>query len=135
MIFVDTSAWLAVSDPRDGNHGPALDLHQVLLTGEFGRLITSDFVLDETLTLIRKRSGAGVVRSFVEGLAASPSVQQIWITPEHFREAQVLFLGQGTKTWSLTDCTSFVLMRELGLVRAFTFDKDFREAGFETRPG
>ena len=135
MIFVDTSAWVAISDARDGNHVRALGLQRELLSGKSGRLITTDFVLDETLTLIRKRSGADPVRRFLDGLEASASVQQIWITPEHYRAARGLFLDQGQRFWSFTDCTSFVVMREFGISQAFSFDKDFREAGFDTRPG
>ena len=135
MIFIDTSAWLAMSDSRDGNHRAALTLHRDLVGGHSGRLVTTDYVLDETLTLIRKRSGPEVVRVFVSGLTESRSVLQIWVTPEHYREAQAVFLDQGKRAWSFTDCTSFVVMRELGILSAFCFDHDFREAGFETRPG
>ena len=134
MIFVDTSAWLAVSDVRDGNHKAALEFHTRLVGGESGRLLTSDFVLDETLTLMRKRTGADAVKRFVAGLERSGSVQQIWVTPSHYREALSLFLEQGKKNWSITDCTSFAIMRELGVRSAFTFDSDFRQAGFEPAP-
>ena len=134
MIFVDTSAWLAISDVRDGNHVSARGQHTELLRGGAGRLITSDYVLDETFTLLRKRIGGELVRSFARSLEESRSVQQVWVNPAHFREARTLFLDQGDRAWSFTDCTSFVLMRELGIPVAFTFDRDFERAGFETRP-
>jgi len=134
MIFVDSSAWLAISDVRDGNHRAAIAFHSELVTGTAGRLITSDYILDETLTLMRKRSGGDLVRRFASGLETSPSVQQIWVTPAHYRMAFDLFLGQGDRTWSFTDCTSFAIMRELGIVQAFTFDSDFRQAGFTPQP-
>lgn len=134
MILVDTSAWLAIADVRDGNHSAALTCHRELLAGRFGRLITTDYILDETLTLMRKRSGGMTARKFAEGLDASESVQLIWITPDHYRTARTVFLDQGTRSWSLTDCTSFSVMREFGIRTAFSFDFDFRQAGFETRP-
>ena len=134
MIFVDSSAWLAASDVRDGNHRRALEFQGELLEGAHGRLVTSDYVLDETLTLLRKRSGGKLTRDFVRGIEGSSSVQQIWVTPAHYRGALDLFLGQDEKSWSFTDCTTFVLMRELGISKAFTFDDDFRQAGFEPLP-
>ncbi len=134
MIFVDTSAWLAAADVRDGYHGAALRAQHELYSGQFGRLITSDYILDETLTLLRRRIGPEGVRKFAAGLAASRSVQLVPIAPGHFLAARDLFLDQGETSWSFTDCSSFVLMRELGISVAFTFDRGFREAGFEVRP-
>jgi uncharacterized protein len=134
MIFVDSSAWIAVSDRRDGNHRAALEIHRRLERGASGRLVTTDFVLDETLTWMRKRCGAELVRRFSQGIDLSPSVQQLWVTPDQFLEAKELFLGQGSHSWSLTDCTSFVVMREVGIRAAFAFDRDFDEAGFNTNP-
>lgn len=134
MIFVDSSAWLALSDVRDGNHASALGAHAELATGRFGRLITTDYVVDETLTLMRKRVGQEPTRQFVERLEPSRSSQLIWVTLEHYRAALSLFLKQSGTTWSFTDCTSFVIMRELGVGAAFTFDQDFERAGFEVHP-
>jgi uncharacterized protein len=134
MIFVDSSAWLAISDTRDGNHRSALEFHAELLKGRAGRLLTSDFILDETLTLMSRRVRLEDIRRFVAGIEESPSVQQIWVTPAHYKSALSLFLGQGSRRWSFTDCTSFAIMHELAIRQAFTFDDDFREAGFESRP-
>lgn len=134
MIFVDTSAWLAVADVRDGNYKAAIAYRDELLLGKAGRLVTSDYVLDETLTLLRKHIGIDSVRSFVHALGASRSVHQIWVTPEHYRAALALFLERPDRDWSFTDCTSFVIMRELSIRTAFTFDSDFRQAGFDKTP-
>jgi len=134
MIFVDTSAWLAVADGRDGNHGAAVRFQRELAAGSCGRLITTDYVLDETLTLVRRRSGPASVRALLAGIQASRSVHSVWVSPTHFEAAKGLFLDQAANGWSFTDCTSFVVMRELGIELAFTFDSDFREAGFEVRP-
>jgi uncharacterized protein len=134
MIFVDTSAWVAIADGQDGNHKAALTFHRELLRGAHGRLITTDFVMDETLTLVRKRCGPDLVRLLVHGLDSSKSTQQLWVSPTQFVAARNLFLTQGAHRWSLTDCTSFIVMRELGLEAAFAFDQDFEEAGFKTNP-
>ncbi|MGC2289152.1 MAG: type II toxin-antitoxin system VapC family toxin [Thermoplasmata archaeon] len=134
MIFVDSSAWLAVSDVRDGNHKSALAFNGRLIQGAEGRLLTSDYIMDETLTLLRKRTGADITKRFVSGLEASSSVQVIWVTTAHYRAALELFLGQRQTSWSFTDCTSFAIMHELGVRKVFTFDSDFLQAGFESQP-
>lgn len=134
MIFVDSSAWVALVDARDGNHPRAILQQAELVRGRLGRLVTSDFVLDETFTLVRKRLGPDAVRQFAVGVESSASVHTVWVTPEQFRASKEMFLGQGRRGWSFTDCTSFCLMRELGIGSAFTFDRDFGEAGFECWP-
>jgi uncharacterized protein len=134
MIFVDASAWVAAVDARDGNHKAALEESQKLMAGRAGRLVTTDYVLDESLTLIRKYAGAGAARQFMLGLDQSKSVHVLWISSNQFRTALELFLTQPGRSWSFTDCTSFVAMRELGITSAFTFDRDFREAGFLVEP-
>lgn len=134
MIFVDSSAWVALVDQRDGNHSAAIRQQAELLQGRLGRLITSDFVLDETFTLVRKRLGADAVRQFSSGIDSSGSVHVLWVTPEQFEASKKLFLLQGRRSWSFTDCTSFSLMRELGIRSAFSLDSDFREAGFDIWP-
>jgi uncharacterized protein len=134
MILVDTSAWVAVADGQDGSHKAALTFHRELLRGTHGRLLTTDFVMDETLTLVRKRCGPDLVRSFAHGLDSSKSTQQLWVNTAQFVAARSLFLTQGAHAWSLTDCTSFVVMRELGIQVAFAFDRDFEQAGFRIYP-
>jgi uncharacterized protein len=135
MIFVDSSAWLAISDVRDGNHSRALAFNTRLVSGFSGGLLTSDYVMDETLTLLRKRSGTEIAKKLASGVERSSTLQLIWVTPAHYRAALDLFLNQRHTTWSFTDCTSFVIMRELKVRRAFTFDSDFFQAGFEVEPG
>ena len=134
MIFVDTSAWLAVADPKDDHHEAAVAEHRELIAGRRGRLITSDYVIDETLTLVRGRLGGSAAGTFAKSLAASRSVQIVWVGQQHYEPALSLFLSQRGTAWSFTDCTSFVLMRELSVPTAFAFDNDFTEAGFERRP-
>jgi uncharacterized protein len=135
VIFVDSSAWVAMSDARDGNHLAALEEHRQLVSGRAGRLVTTDYILDEAFTLVRKYTGPDGVRRFAAGLEGSKSVQVVWVTAYHFRLARELFLQQTTTRWSFTDCTSFVMMRELGIRKSFAFDPDFLTAGFETEPG
>ena len=80
---------------RDGSHAAAIEFHATLVRGSEGRLVTSDRVMDETLTLPRKRSGGEAARSFARGLEASGSVQRVCVSPAHYQSALGLFLGQG----------------------------------------
>jgi len=57
-----------------------------------------------------------------------------WVEPIHHNEALELLTTHADKDWSVTDCSSFVIMRSLGVSDAFTFDRDFAQAGFNAHP-
>ncbi len=135
MILVDSGAWYALSDPQERHHGHATALFTRLTKGEFGRILTTDFVLDETYTLLRMRLGTGAVAKLRDLLKHSSSLQMLRVSDLDFDHAVDLMLAHGDKRWSLTDCTSFVLMRELEVANAFTFNHNFSEAGFRILPG
>jgi uncharacterized protein len=130
MIFVDTSAWLALADARDRNHSLALRIARRLARGEFGKQATTNYVLAETLTIMRRRLGIEATTRFAEGLDTSREVRVFWIEPVHHREAVDLMSKRSDKEWSMFDCTSFVVMRSLSIEAAFAFDEDFGQAGF-----
>ncbi|MCI4316902.1 MAG: PIN domain-containing protein [Thermoplasmata archaeon] len=134
MIPVKSGARYALSDPRERLHGAAKALFSRLTKGEFGRILTSDYVLDETYTLLRMRPGIEPVRRLRDLLAWSSSRQILRVSDRDFDHAVELMLAHKEKRWSLTDCSSFVLMRELDIASAFTFDDEFIEAGFRVLP-
>ncbi|OGS49676.1 MAG: hypothetical protein A3K65_09635 [Euryarchaeota archaeon RBG_16_68_12] len=134
MIFVDTSAWYALMDAEDPHHREARSFHADLGRGRFGRLVTSDYVLDEAYTLLRLRASLDYVRRLDHLLGRSRSLVQLWIGEEDFRRALQLMLEREDKVWSFTDCTSFVVMESMGVRDAFTFDSNYREAGFTLHP-
>jgi uncharacterized protein len=134
MILVDSGAWYSLSDNRERHHGRATALFARTTRGEFGRILTTDYILDETYTLIRMRLGIPVVRSLRNLLARSSSLQIVRVSEAVFEHALDIMLAHEDKHWSLTDCTSFVLMRELEVATAFTFDRNFVEAGFRAVP-
>jgi predicted nucleic acid-binding protein len=135
MILIDTGAWYALSDPQERRHGQAAEMFTRLTKGEFGRILTTDYVLDETYTLLRMRHGVGPVAKLRDLVGGSSSLQVVRVSDRDFDHAVDLMLAHGDKRWSLTDCTSFVLMRELDVGNAFTFDHNFTEAGFRILPG
>jgi len=130
LIFVDTSAWYAVEVEDDVNHEKACKFLSLIASGKYGISITTDYVLDETLTLLRSRRDLTSATTFMDKIKKSSSVHILWIDENLFEKALNIFQKSNHKSWSFTDCTSFVLMRELSISEAFTFDSHFREAAF-----
>ena len=88
-------------------------------------LITTDYIFDETLTLIRTSLGHRQAVKFAEKLLASRLAQLISVTEEDKERAWKLFQRYDDKVLSFTDCTSFAVMERLGLDTAFAVDHDF----------
>jgi predicted nucleic acid-binding protein len=123
-IFVDTGAWYALANEKDINHLPA----RQFLTGN-KRLVTSNFVIGETITLTRIRAGYRQALSVGEQLWTGQMASIVWVTRDDEQVAWELFKRYDDKTFSFTDCTSFAVMTRLGLTHAFTFDADFTQTG------
>ena len=134
MIFVDTSAWYAVEVEDDVNHEAACKFLSNIASGKHGVSITTDYILDEALTLLRSRRDLASATAFIDKIRKSKSVRVFWIDEGLFEKALVIFQKSDHKSWSFTDCTSFALMRELSVSEAFTFDGHFREAGLLAFP-
>jgi predicted nucleic acid-binding protein len=130
-LFVDTAGWMAMADGNDPQHQKACQVRDDwLLSG--GVLISSDYVLDETLTLIRMRLGLKASSTWWDQVEASRRLRWEWMDSHRAEKARRWFFQWQDKRFSFTDCTSFVIMRELRLELALTTDKHFRQAGFET---
>lgn len=134
MIFVDTSAWLALADSNDRDHQAAREFQRLLIRGDFGKQVTTNYVLAETVTMIRRRLGVAAAGTFSAGISQGAGIGIFWIEPVHHHEAIDLLTSHRDKTWSVTDCTSFIIMRSLEIRDAFTFDGDFGKAGFRVLP-
>jgi predicted nucleic acid-binding protein len=132
--FADTGGWFAVADVSDPRYKAATGYRDRLFAKR-GRLITTDFVVDETLTLVRKRAGLQAATRWWWQITHSDRVVIETVGPPRFAQALDWFFGWPDHSFSFTDCTSFVVMRELGLRRALTTDQHFAEAGFEVVPG
>ena len=134
MIFVDTSGWYAAEVEDDVHHQKARDFLAQISSGRYGVTVTTDYVLDETLTLLRSRRGLHSATTFADKVRRSGSVRVFWIDEGIFNRALEEFRTSERKTWSFTDCTSFALMKEMSISEAFAFDRHFKEAGFQTHP-
>jgi predicted nucleic acid-binding protein len=126
-VFVDTSGWYAYARADDPAHAPVRDA----LERWEGRLVTTDFVFDETVTLARARLGAAAAVRLGDALLDPGVADLVRLLPEDFDDAWDLFKKSRDKSWSFTDCASFAVMRRLRLRSAVATDRHFRQAGFE----
>lgn len=125
MTFVDTGAWFALFVPTDPDHRAAIDW----LTAYAGGLLTTDYVIDETLTLMRARGQNRKAIDFGRDLFAGQLGTVHYLTPADVRDAWDVYRRFPDKGWSFTDCTSYVVIARLGLSAAFSFDQHFRQFG------
>jgi predicted nucleic acid-binding protein len=132
-LFVDTSAWVASEDMADPRCQAVLEARDAWFR-EGGVLVTTDYVLAETLTTLRKRLGLHVAEGWWNRIENSLRVRWEWIGHDRAAKARALFFRHHDKDYSLTDCTSFVVMKELKLNHALATDKHFTQAGFRVLP-
>lgn len=130
-IFVDTSAFAALTDSKDDNHRPAV---QISKNTQGIPIVTSNYVLDELHTLLLLNVGYAKTVQFktkLDRLAESGILTVIWITEDLEAQAwQVFQRFNVDKQWSFTDCSSYVVMKGQNIRDAFTFDHHFSQMGF-----
>jgi predicted nucleic acid-binding protein len=131
---VDTSAWYALEVEDDVNHEAAIKFLSQLALGKQGISVTTDYVLDETLTLLRSRRSLGAASTFIDKIKKSSSVRVFWVEESLFEKALGIFEQSDRNSYSFTDCTSFALMKDLMIHSAFAFDIHFRQAGLQVFP-
>lgn len=130
-IFVDTSGWFALAARHDRDHPKALKFFQ----GSRSPLLTTDYIVDETVTLFQARLNHSAAIRFLDSIQASTRLSLIFLTRKNVEAAIKLFRERPDKGWSLTDCTSFTIMERMRINTAFAFDDDFKQAGFNNVPG
>lgn len=132
-LFVDTAGWVACADAADPAHKKAAAARDRWLR-QGGRLVTTDYVVDETLTFLRLRLGLNAAETWWQQVEGSSLLNWELVTPARADKARGLFFRFRDKDFSFTDCTSFVVMRELKLTNALTTDRHFAQAGFIPLP-
>jgi predicted nucleic acid-binding protein len=132
-VFVDTAGWMMLADGSDPGYRGATRYRDKWLR-DGGIFVTSDYVLDETLTLIRMRLGIDAAERWWNQISASPRLQWEWIDPNRAEAARTWFFRWRDKDFSITDCSSFVVTKELRLDTALTTDRHFVLAGFRIAP-
>lgn len=133
MIFIDTGAFLARHVQRDRHHEQAVRSWSELAARR-RRCMTSNFVLDETLTLLGRRVSYGFAAERAAAWWASAALSIARPDERDELAAIELFRKLADQEVSFTDCISFALMKRHRVRTAFTFDRHFRAAGFELYP-
>jgi predicted nucleic acid-binding protein len=136
-IFIDAGPLYALNSLHDQYyHGSQVLLNSI--KKQRLEMVTTDYVIDEALTLlITSRKGGyhfslNLLKHLFGKSQDNSTIKTEWISQDRFRLAAEIFRRYNrNKTWSFTDCTSFVVMKELKIKTAFTFDDHFDQMGFK----
>ena len=130
-LFIDTSALYALLDGDEPRHVDVVAAW--LAVTDNGRpLFTSNYVLVETFALVQRRLGLKAVHALAEVFV--PLLQSVWVDEELHAAAVAALFTAARRRLSLVDCTSFELMRRLGLTDVLALDTDFARQGFNLLP-
>ncbi|HYP42369.1 MAG TPA: PIN domain-containing protein [Chloroflexia bacterium] len=128
MIFVDTGAWVAFVSPDDQYHRIA----NQWMRDNRQPFVTTDYVVDETLTLLKAR-GEPIRAQELGALLIDNNLGSFanlyYLVEDDILNAWQVFRTYSDKEWSFTDCTSKVVIEKLGITHAFAFDQHFRQFG------
>lgn len=128
-VFVDSSGLYGLTDHRDPARLAIKQCVARLMKSGIG-LILTDYIVDESCTLAKARGGGRGALRLLEIVDRSEAFRFFWIGEERFEAAKSFFRKHADHGYSFTDCTSFILMRELGIKDVLTTDWHFIEAGF-----
>ena len=133
MLFVDTAGWVAAADAADPMSEAVRQTRDACLK-DGGTLVTTDYVCDETLTTIRFRLGLNAAERWWEQVEQSTRLRFEVVDPSRTQQARALFFRYRDKDFSFTDCTSFVVMRQLRIRDVLTLDAHFAQMKFNVLP-
>ncbi len=128
-VFVDTVAWIALLDESDFLHDQARRILDEL-ENKKRRLVTTEFILLELgdgFSAVGKREQA---LKFIEVLRELDILRVIPVSQDLLGKGWELYARRPDKNWQVTDCISFIVMKEENIATAFTADKHFEQAGF-----
>jgi predicted nucleic acid-binding protein len=132
-LFVDTAGWMSCADENDPAHGRAMAARDQWLE-QGGLLVTTDYIVDETLTLLRMRLGLPAAEAWWRQIEGSTRIRWEFIGLDRADAARAFFFRCRDKDFSFTDCTSFTVMRELKIREVLTTDRHFAQIGFGLKP-
>ena len=129
-VFVDTSGWVALFVENDQNHKKAVSIFEEIKSEKWP-IYTSDYCIDETITTILARGNHKQSVLAGEALFTSKVIKIVHVCPDYLQAAWELYQKYKDKRFSFTDVTSFVIMKDLNIKKAFAFDREFIQAGIE----
>ena len=126
-IFADAFFFLALLNKRDAWHHRAIQLIDLTT----GPIVTTQWVLVEVADAFSKPADRPLFRKLLELIEAESKIQVIGASNSHFQRGAELYLSRSDKSWSLTDCISFVVMQQRSIRESLTGDQHFEQAGFK----
>jgi uncharacterized protein len=128
-LFIDAGGFYALVSPRSESHELAVGIMNEAMR-QRRRAVTTDYIIDETATLLRARGLTRLLTEFFRLTEESQALTTEWVTPDRFAASRKFMLKHLDQEFSFTDCVSFVVMKELRLTDALATDNHFRIAGF-----
>ncbi len=128
-FFLDTSHAVALANTRDEYHQRALELAE-RASQEGVRVVTTQAVLTEIGNFLASVKSRSFAVRYIESAQRTPSFEVVYSTADLFHRGFELYREREDKSWGLTDCISFVVMRGHGMTDALTADRHFEQAGF-----
>lgn len=129
VVFVDTVAWLAIVNKSDELHHTALQVKKILIENK-ATLTTTDFVVIETANSLSRLPMRRLATELIEFIMYSGLVGLVRANHDLIEQAWSLYKSRNDKEWSLTDCISFVVMKQNKITDAFTNNHHFEQSGF-----
>ena len=128
LIFVDTSAALALVSPQDDFHSASIQtLEALIASGE--ELLSHNYVILETVALLQRRLGLTAATAFQHDAQSNLKIH--WVTEADHRLAVQRWTEHNTRRLNLVDCMSFIVMETYECDTAFAYDSDFEAEGFD----
>lgn len=129
-VFVDASAWIALSDTGDKYHNMAKSAFRQMADERFS-LVTTNLVISETYIIVQRTAGHAQAIRLLKSLQGSPRLTKLYSDANLESMAEDILERYADQDFSYVDAVSFVVMRERGMSQAFTFDRHFLIMGFE----
>ena len=129
-VFVDTGGWVALFGANDANHRSAMGVYEHLKKIK-GLLYTSDYIIDETITLTLARANHAQSAALGRALFESALVDIIPVAPDYLQASWEWYQKYKDKQFSFTDVTTLVIAKALGIRKVFGYDREFEKVGME----
>jgi uncharacterized protein len=125
-VFADSYYYLAFVNERDSGHARAVEFSQSYR----GRTLTTEWVLVEVADALSAPDQRMIFLELLTQLRSDPGLTILEPTHDLFDQGLDLFSKRPDKSWSLTDCISFIAMERHGIRESLTADHHFQQAGF-----
>ena len=132
-VFVNTSGWLALYNPRDPNHETAGEFWRDLQQQPV-RLVSTDYVMEQVYTALKVFGSLSTAQAFHQVVTNSEIMRLFMTDSVIFDRAWEVFVADEHPQWTFTDCVNYAVIQYLGVTEVFTFDPTFTAPGLTVLP-